>query len=162
MFKWFKLFGRQYVGFWVLGLVLFALQEAPYMVMPLLDLSGNPMMDMREASPVLNFFEKMLGTLCIAAMCFIVQEKATVFSIGSGIRKTGFVLAVLILLAYYVGWALYFSGHQTLWVILAFIVALPPLYYAAIGLWRENWALGALGIIFGVIHLIHVYGNFKV
>ena len=35
MVRWIKLFGNQYLGFWVLGLVLFALQEIPYMLMPL-------------------------------------------------------------------------------------------------------------------------------
>lgn len=32
MVKWFKLSGEQYFGFWILGLVFFALQELPYMI----------------------------------------------------------------------------------------------------------------------------------
>ena len=32
MVRWIKLFGNQYLGFWILGLVLFALQEIPYMI----------------------------------------------------------------------------------------------------------------------------------
>ena len=31
MVRWFKLLGNQYLGFWILGLVLFAIQEIPYM-----------------------------------------------------------------------------------------------------------------------------------
>ena len=42
MVKWIKLFDNQYVGFWVLGLLLFFLQEIPYMVMPLFKLETNP------------------------------------------------------------------------------------------------------------------------
>ena len=33
MVCWVKLFGKQYLGFWVLGLVLFAFQEIPHMLM---------------------------------------------------------------------------------------------------------------------------------
>ena len=36
MVRWIKIFGNQYLGFWALGLVLFALQEIPYLLMPLL------------------------------------------------------------------------------------------------------------------------------
>ena len=35
MVRWIKLFRDQYLGFWALGLLLFALQEVPYMVMPI-------------------------------------------------------------------------------------------------------------------------------
>lgn len=159
MVKWFHLFREHYLGFWICGLILFVLQEVPYIVMPLFSLSSNPIMNMQETAPVLNLFEKVLGISCVLVTCFIVQEKATVFSIGRGIQKLGFVLAVLILLTNYFGWLLYFSGHQTNWIMLFFMVALPPLYYAAIGLWRENWILLALGIAFGIVHVVHVYGN---
>ena len=33
MVRWIKLYGQQYFGFWVPGLVLFAFQEIPYMLM---------------------------------------------------------------------------------------------------------------------------------
>ncbi|MGI6014290.1 MAG: hypothetical protein ACOX7K_08470 [Oscillospiraceae bacterium] len=159
MFRWFKLFRDQYVGFWTLGLILFALQEIPYMVMPLFRMTDNSIMNMQESSFILGICEKILGSLCIAIMCFIVQEKATAFSMGDGINKAGFVLAVVILLLNFLGWGLYFSGYQTLWVMMLFIVALPPLYYAAIGLWRQNWILLIAGIVFEVVHFVHVYGN---
>ena len=41
MVRWFKLFDHQYFGFWVLGLVLFAIQEIPYMVMHFVHVYGN-------------------------------------------------------------------------------------------------------------------------
>ena len=61
MVKWIKLFSNQYLGFWLLGLVLFAIQEIPYMVMPLLKLKTNPIMNMTETSPCLDILEKILG-----------------------------------------------------------------------------------------------------
>ena len=36
-----RLFGNQYLGFWLMGLVLFALQEIPNMIMPLFKLETN-------------------------------------------------------------------------------------------------------------------------
>lgn len=159
MFKWFKLFKGQYVGFWILGLILFVLQEMPYIVMPLLNLSSNPIMNMPETSYVLNICEKVLGILCILAMCFIVKENMKVFDIGSGISRIGFILTILILLTNYFKWMLYFIGYQSFWIMLIFIVILPPLYYTAIGLWRGNWFLLALGVSFEIVHFIHMYSN---
>ena len=58
MVRWLKLFGDQYFGFWVLGLVLFAIQEIPYMVMPLVKMEANPIMNMVETSAALDACEK--------------------------------------------------------------------------------------------------------
>ena len=81
MVKWIKLFGNQYLGFWVLGLVLFAIQEIPYMIMPFLKPESNPIMNMQESSVVLNGCEKILGSLCIALMTFVVCDEKKIFSI---------------------------------------------------------------------------------
>ncbi|MDE6318427.1 MAG: hypothetical protein K2M22_01680 [Lachnospiraceae bacterium] len=161
MVRWFRVLGDQYIGFWIIGLVLFALQEIPYMVMPLFKLENNPIMNMQESSAVLDVCEKVLGVSCIVMMTFIVHEKATFFRIGNGVCKIGFILAVFVLLLNFVGWGLYFSGHQTIGVMMFFIVILPPLYYVFVGLWRENWLLLTAGIIFEIVHFCHVYGNLK-
>ena len=75
MVKWIKLFNNQYLGFWVLGIVLFAIQEIPYMIMPFLKLKSNPIMNMTETSAVLDTLEKILGSLCIALMIFVVNQE---------------------------------------------------------------------------------------
>lgn len=49
MFKWIKIFDHQYIGFWLLGFVLFLIQEIPYMVMPLFNLETNLIMNMQES-----------------------------------------------------------------------------------------------------------------
>lgn len=161
MVRWIKIFGNQYLGFWVLGLVLFALQEIPYMLMPLFHLETNPIMNMTEASATLDVCEKILGSLCIALMVFIVHKDATLFSVADGKEKLFLTLAMAILLANFLGWALYFTGHQSIFVIMFFIVTLPPLYYMAIGLWRQNGPLTFAGAIFLVVHFAHVLGNLK-
>lgn len=161
MIKWFKIFGSQYAGFWALGLALFALQEIPYMVMPLFHIESNPVMNMAESSAALNVCEKILGSLCVAAMIFVVRENAPFFGIGSGIRRIGFFTAIFVLLLNFFGWGLYFCGLQSTDAIMFFIVLMPPLYYAFIGLWRENRLLLFTGILFGIVHFCHVYGNLK-
>lgn len=54
MAKWIKLFDNQYLGFQILGIVLFAMQEIPYMIMPFLKLKSNPIMNMTETSVALD------------------------------------------------------------------------------------------------------------
>ena len=82
MVKWIKIFDNQYVGFWVLGLLLFLIQEIPYMVMPLFKLETNPIKNMQESSVFLNACEKVLGSLCIAFMTFVVCDEKKIFSIS--------------------------------------------------------------------------------
>lgn len=161
MVRWFHLLDQQYIGFWSVGVVMFLLQELPYLVMPLLRLRSNPIMTLKETSPVLNGIEKITGVLCIIVMCFVVQENAALFTPGNELSKVGLVAASIILLANYVGWIWYFSGFQAKWMMLTFLVALPPLYYAAIGLWRGNWMLLGLSFVFALVHMTHVAGNLR-
>lgn len=161
MVKWIKIFDNQYVGFWVLGLLLFFLQEIPYMVMPLFKPETNPIMNMQESSVVLNVCEKILGSLCIAFMTFIVCDEKKVFSLDSGKELVFFCIVIGILLMNFLGWFLYFTGHQSIFVMMFFIVVLPPLYYVFIGLWRNNRILAVTGCLFLVVHFIHTLGNFK-
>lgn len=161
MFRFVKIFGNQYLGFWIFGLILFAVQEIPYMVMPLLKLQSNPIMNMKESSALLDACEKIFGSLCIAFMIFIVHKNAELFSIISKNEKMFFGLALLVLLLNFVGWILYFTGHQSLFVMMLFIVVMPPLYYVFIGLWRNNTILTITGCVFLIVHFCHVLGNLK-
>lgn len=161
MFRFFRLFGNQYIGFWILGLVLFAVQEIPYMVMPLFKLGNDPIMHMKESSAALDVLEKVIGSLCIALMAFVVHKDSVLFSVGSGREKLFFWLAAAVLLLNFAGWGLYFAGHQTFFVMMFFIVLLPPLYYVFIGLWRSNIILTVTGAVFLIVHFVHVWGNLK-
>lgn len=161
MFKWIKLFDNQYLGFWVLGLLLFIIQEIPYMIMPLIKLENNPIMNMNESSVILNACEKILGSLCIALMIFVVCDEKKIFSVGEPRELLFFNISVGVLLLNFFGWFLYFTGHQSILVMMIFIVVLPPLYYVFIGLWRNNIILTVTGCIFLVVHFTHVLGNLK-
>ena len=156
MVRWIRLFGNQYFGFWALGLVLFAVQEIPYMLTPLFHLKSNPIMNMTETSAALDAFEKIFGSLCIALMIFVIHKDAVLFSVSAEREKLFFALTAVILLANFFGWLLYFTGHQSIFVMMLFLVALPPLYYVAIGFWRQNTPLTVIGTMFFVIHFSHV------
>lgn len=161
MFKFFKIFGNHYLGFWILGLALFAIQEIPYMVMPLFNLETNPIMNMKESSMFLETAEKILGSLCIALMIFIVHKDSKLFSLADGREKLFFILTSSVLLLNFIGWAFYFAGHQSVFVMMFFIVVMPPLYYVFIGLWRSNIILTVAGGIFLIVHFVHVLGNLR-
>lgn len=161
MFRFIKLFGSYYFGFWILGLALFAVQEIPYMIMPLFKLETNPIMNMKESSVILEVAEKILGSLCVAFMIFIVHNNSKLFSVADGKEKLFFILTVLVLLLNYIGWAFYFGGHQSVFVMMFFIVLMPPLYYVFIGLWRNNTVLAVSGGIFLIVHFVHVLGNLR-
>lgn len=162
MVKLIKLFNHQYIGFWILGLVLFAMQEIPYIIMPLLKLERNPIMDMQESSAVLNMCEKMLGTFCIVLMTFVVCDEKKFLSISEPRELLYFCISIGILLLNYFGWYLYFTGNQSVFVMMLFIVALPPLYYVFVGLWRNNILLTISGCIFLPVHFVHVLGNLRI
>ena len=51
------------------------------------------------------------------------------------------------------------EGHQSIFVMMLFIVVLPPLYYAAVGLWRKNTPLTVIGFVFLAVHFSHVFVN---
>lgn len=155
------MFGNQYLGFWVFGLLLFAAQEIPYMVMPLFKLQTNPIMNMTESSRILDMFEKILGSLCIAFMIFIVNKNSNLFLPAEDREKIFFMLSVTVLLLNFIGWGIYFIGQQSVFVMMFFIVLMPPLYYFFIGLWRENILLTVTAIPFLIVHFIHVLGNLK-
>lgn len=161
MIKWMRLWDNQYFGFWILGLLFFVIQEIPYMVMPLFHLETNPIMNMQESSIVLNVCEKALGSLCIVFMTFIVHDEVKMFSVKSGKELLFFSIVVGIILLNFGGWLLYFAGHQSLPVMMFFIVVLPPLYYVFIGLWRNNIILTISGCVFLIVHFVHVWGNLR-
>jgi hypothetical protein len=159
MVKWVKLTQNQYFGFYALGLAFFALQELPYIVMPLIPLQTNPLMEMADKSAVLNVLEKISGISCIIALLFLVRGDARLFSLKSAKEVVFFVVAMLAIVGYFVGWAFYFNGYQSIPLMLCTLVALPPVYYAFIGLWRGNPLLAALGGLFLVAHLSNVGYN---
>ncbi len=159
MFKWLKIIKNQYLGLWLLGLLMFAIQELPYMIMPLIPLATNPVMEMPNSSVILDVFEKILGVLCVAVMILIVHKDNKLFSVKTKSEKIFFFVALGIIVLNFIGWILYFCGRQSVAVMIFFIFALPPLYYLFIGLWRKNYFLVAVSIPFFIVHLSNAFVN---
>ena len=161
MLKWFKLTKKQYIGFFALGLAFFILQELPYIVMPFIPLTTNPLMEMEDKSVLLNAIEKVCGISSIIIMLFLVRDDGKWFSLGTKQEKAYFCTALIVILGYFIGWAFYFTGFQSFPLIICTLVALPPIYYSLIGMWRKNYALTACGCLFLIVHIANVWNNLK-
>lgn len=159
MFKWVKIIRNQYLGLWLIGLALFAIQEIPYMIIPLIPLQANPVMQMPANSVFLDVCEKLFGVLSIVVMIFIVHKDNKLFSISTKAEKVFFSTAAGTIALNFIGWILYFCGIQAVAIIIFFIFALPPLYYLFIGLWRKNFFLVAVAGIFFAVHLSNAFVN---
>ena len=111
----------------------------------------------RPAAPAVRPADEPSYAPCV----LLVREDVKLLSLGTGRERLFFGLAAAVLLLNFFGWGLYFSGHQSLFVIMTFLVVMPPLYYVFIGLWRQNFILSACGAVFLAVHFLHVYGNLK-
>lgn len=161
MVKWFRLTQNQYLGFFALGLAFFVLQELPYIIMPLIPLNSNPLMEMQDKSAVWNIVEKILGVSCIVVMLFLVRGDVKWFSLSNRKEIILFGIAMIAIIGYFIGWVFYYNGFQSLPLMLCVLVALPPIYYAFIGLWRENYVLAVLGGMFLFTHISNIWNNLK-
>lgn len=88
------------------------------MLMPLFKLESNPIMNMMESSVLPDVCEKTLGCSCIILMAFIVHKDAALFSAGEALERFFVSLAAAVLLLNFIGWGLYFSGRQSVFVIM--------------------------------------------
>ena len=161
MVKWFGLTQNQYFGFFAIGLGLFALQQLPYIIMPFISMEANVLMEMQDKSALLNVIEKIFGVSCVVIMLFLVRGDSQWFSLSTKKEILFFSIAMLAITIYFSGWIFYFRGFQGLLLILCTLVAMPPIYYAFIGLWRGNHVLTVTGGVFLLVHLANVWNNLK-
>lgn len=160
MFKWFKIVKNQYFGFWSIALLVYLIQEIPYIIMPFIPLSANPIMEIPVNSLFLDVCEKIFGVLCVIVMVFIVNKNSKLFSVRTKNEVAFFCIAVGVIVLNFVGWTLYFCGLQSVAIMIAFIFVLPPLYYLFIGLWRKNYFLVVVSSVFLMIHVSNACVNF--
>jgi hypothetical protein len=159
MFKWIRVTKNYYIGFFALGLLLFALQETPYMIMPLMKLSANPIMNLSNRVPWLDIAQTILGSLSVAVLILLVRRDSKAFSLHGGRERTFFGLAMVCLALNFSGWGFYFAGYQAKALILCCLVVAVPLYYVFLGLWRENYPLSVIGTLFLAAHVVNVAIN---
>ena len=162
MVRWVKIVGNQYFGFWVLGLVLFALQEIPYMLMPLFHLETNPIMNMKNEIKWIQTVQGIFGMLSMILLMLIVRDDVKLIPIETTKDKVFLFLTILMILINFIGWTLYYMGHQYGWLIIITQFAVVPLYYLFLGLWQRNYLLAGTAVPFFVIHTINGIMNFAV
>jgi hypothetical protein len=157
MIKRFKIYGDYYWGVWLPGIAFFLIQELPYAVMPFLSLPANPLMEMKTYSPFLEIAEKLFGILTVVLLILLVNDKNAGLSFKTLRDKAFFFLSLFFLALYFVGWYFYFNGFQNITLILSCLVAMPPLYYMSLGLWRGNRPLVAGTVFFLIFHIANVW-----
>lgn len=160
MIKIAHLYKNYYLGISFIGIIAFVIQEIPYMIMPLVKPESNPIMNMQNESKLLQIIQGVLGTLSMVLLMLIVRDDVSFFSIETSRDKVFFVSTLVMILFNFIGWTLYYTGHQISWVIVISQFAVVPLYYFFFGLWKYNYPLVMTAAMFFAIHTINGYMNF--
>ena len=160
MIKIAHLYKNYYLGISFIGIIAFVIQEIPYMIMPLVKTESNPIMNMQNESKLLQIIQGVLGTLSMVLLMLIVRDDVSFFSIETSRDKVFFVSTLVMILFNFIGWTLYYTGHQISWVIVISQFAVVPLYYLFFGLWKYNYPLVMTAAMFFAIHTINGYMNF--
>ena len=147
-------------GLFFLGIILFFIQEIPYLIMPFIKLANNPLMEMLDTYPILNIFEKVLGIATVLSLIFIVNDDTQSLFPTLLKEKMFLFMSIIFLLGYYIGWIFYFNGYQSLILVLIMLVGFVPLYYTFIGLWRKNYIVVIMGVLFLLAHLANVWTSY--
>lgn len=159
MLKFFKLYEHYYLGISFIGIAAFVIQEIPYMIMPLISPSSNPIMNMKDGIKWLEIAQGIFGVLSMILLMTIVRDDVRAFSIASPGERLFFFLTVAMILINFTGWAFYYLGYQYGWLMVLTQFAAVPLYYLFFGLWEKNYPLVMAAVPFFVIHTINGYIN---
>ena len=160
MIKLFHLFKNYYLGISFVGIIAFAIQEIPYMIMPIIKLKSNPIMNMQNEIPWIEKTQGIFGVLSMILCMLIVNDNDKFFSIATYKEKGFFAITVLMILINFTGWVFYYLGFQYGWLIVISQFAVVPLYYLFFGLWKSNYLLVSTASVFFIIHTINGYLNF--
>ncbi len=162
MLKFIHLFKNYYLGISFIGIAAFLIQEIPYIVMPLIKPSSNPIMNMTNEIKWIETVQGIFGMLSMILLMLIVRDDVKLIPIETTKDKTFLFLTILMILINFIGWTLYYMGHQYGWLIIISQFAVVPLYYLFFGLWKSNYLLVGTAVPFFVIHTINGIMNFAV
>lgn len=160
--KFTHLFKHFYFGISFIGIAAFMIQEIPYIVMPLIKPASNPIMSMTSEIEWIETVQGLFGILSMVVLMLIVRDDIKPIPRETAKDKTFLFLMVMMILINYVGWTLYYMGHQYGWLIIISQFAAVPLYYLFFGLWKSNYLLVGTAVPFFVIHTINGILNFAV
>ena len=160
--KFTHLFKHFYFGISFIGIAAFMIQEIPYIVMPLIKPASNPIMSMTNEIEWIETVQGLFGILSMVVLMLIVRDDIKPIPRETAKDKTFLFLMVMMILINYVGWTLYYMGHQYGWLIIISQFAAVPLYYLFFGLWKSNYLLVGTAVPFFVIHTINGILNFAI
>ncbi|MBQ9443336.1 MAG: hypothetical protein IJU43_03455 [Lachnospiraceae bacterium] len=160
--KFTHLFKHFYFGISFIGIAAFMIQEIPYIVMPLIKPASNPIMSMTSEIEWIETVQGLFGILSMVVLMLIVRDDIKPIPRETAKDKTFLFLMVMMILINYVGWTLYYMGHQYGWLIIISQFAAVPLYYLFFGLWKSNYLLVGTAVPFFVIHTINGILNFAI
>ena len=162
MLKFIHLFKHYYLGISFIGIAVFAIQEIPYIIMPLIKPEPNPIMNMQNKVKWVELVQGLFGVMSMLFLMLIVRDDVRVFSLDTSVEKVFFLLTILMIAINFAGWAFYYSGHQYGWLIIISQFAVVPLYYLFFGLWKSNYLLVGAATAFFLIHTLNGVLNFAV
>lgn len=162
MIKFVHLFKNYYLGISFIGIIAFVIQEIPYIVMPLIKPTSNPIMNMQNEISWIEKTQSLLGVLSMVWLMLIVRDDNTFFSIATHKEKVFLTITILMILINFIGWTFYYLDFQYSWLIVISQFAVVPLYYLFFGLWKSNYLLVVTSLAFFIIHTINGYLNFIV
>ena len=151
-----------YLGLSLIGILAFAIQEVPYIIMPLINLESNPIMNMQNEMKWIDTVQGIFGVLSMVLLMMLVRDDVPLFSVSTAREKAFLSLAICMIVINFIGWAFYYAGHQYGWLIVISQFAVVPLYYLFFGLWKNNYPLVGSATIFFIIHTVNGYMNFIV
>ncbi|MCR5210905.1 MAG: hypothetical protein K6C99_11895 [Lachnospiraceae bacterium] len=162
MLKFIHIFNNYYLGISFIGIAAFVIQEVPYMIMPLIKPVSNPIMNMKNEIKWIGTIQGILGILSMILLMLIVRDDVKIIPIETDKDKVFLFLAVLMIVINFVGWTLYYTGHQYGWMIIISQFAAVPLYYLFFGIWQRNYLLVGISVPFFLIHTINGIMNFAI
>ena len=112
MIKFLHLFKNYYLGISFIGIAAFVIQEIPYIFMPLIKPASNPIMNMSNEIKWIGTVQGIFGTLSMILLMLIVRDDVKLIPIETTKDKTFLFLTILMILINFIGWTLYYMGHQ--------------------------------------------------
>ena len=119
-------------------------------------------MNMTNEIKWIETVQAIFGLLSMILLMLIVRVDVKLIPIETTKDKTFLFLTILMIFINFIGWTLYYMGHQYGWLIIISQFAVVPLYYLFFGLWKSNYLLVGTAVPFFVIHTINGIMNFAV
>lgn len=143
------------IGFDFWGLLLFLLVMLPNIIWFAVP-APNDILRAESVTPVVDVIASICQVLTVACLCFLINEER------GKLHFSPLVIVTIICVAiYYLGWALYYSGIASSWVIL--LLTLPPcLAFILFAADRKNLPAVVSASVFAGCHVVFGMVNFVI